>query len=68
MVLNFFVKFFSFLSHNVSQCVKIVSRRNLIKLIVTYSLKYKNYQRQIRNSQIERAKVAIANKSFKFAR
>lgn len=35
------------------------------KLIVTYSLKYKNYQRQIRNSQIERAKVAIANKSFK---
>lgn len=36
------------------------------KLIVTYSLKYKNYQRQIRNSQIERAKVAIANKCFKF--
>lgn len=35
------------------------------KLIVTYSLKYKNYQRQIRNSQIERAKVAIANKCFK---
>ena len=35
------------------------------KLIVTYSLKYKNYQRQIRNSQIERAKVAMANKSFK---
>ena len=35
------------------------------KLIVTYSLKYKNYQRQIRNSQIERAKVAIENKSFK---
>ena len=35
------------------------------KLIVTYSLKYKNYQKQIRNSQIERAKVAIANKSFK---
>ena len=35
------------------------------KLIVTYSLKYKNYQRQIRYSQIERAKVAIANKSFK---
>lgn len=25
------------------------------KLIVTYSIKYKNYQRQIRNSQIERA-------------
>ena len=35
------------------------------KLIVTYSLKYRNYQRQIRNSQIERAKVAISNKSFK---
>ena len=35
------------------------------KLIVTYSLKYRNYQRKIRNSQIERAKVAIANKSFK---
>ena len=35
------------------------------KLIVTYSLKYRNYQRQIRNSQIERAKVAIDNKSFK---
>ena len=35
------------------------------KLIVTYSLKYRKYQRQIRNSQIERAKVAIANKSFK---
>ena len=35
------------------------------KLIVTYSLKYRDYQRQIRNSQIERAKLAIANKSFK---
>lgn len=35
------------------------------KLIVTYSLKYKNYQRQIRNSQIERAKNAINTKSFK---
>ena len=35
------------------------------KLIVTYSLKYRNYQRQIRYSQIDRAKVAIANKSFK---
>ena len=35
------------------------------KLIVTYSLKYRNYQRQIRNSQIERAKGAIANKTFK---
>ena len=38
------------------------------KLIVTYSLKYRNYQRQIRNSQIERAKVAIANKTFKLDR
>lgn len=35
------------------------------KLIVTYSLKYRNYQRKIRNSQIERAKVAITNKTFK---
>lgn len=35
------------------------------KLIVTYSLKYRNYQRQIRNSQIERAKNAIATKSIK---
>lgn len=38
------------------------------KLIVTYSLKYRNYQRQIRNSQIERAKVAIANKNFKLGK
>lgn len=30
MVLNFFVKFLSFLLHNVSQCVGITSRRNLI--------------------------------------
>lgn len=35
------------------------------KLIVTYSLKYKNYQRKIRNSQIERAKNAITTKTFK---
>lgn len=35
------------------------------KLIVTYSIKYKNYQRQIRNSQIERAKSAITSKTFK---
>ena len=35
------------------------------KLIVTYSIKYKNYQRQIRNSQIERAKNAISTKTFK---
>lgn len=35
------------------------------KLIVTYSIKYRNYQRQIRNSQIERAKHAIENNSIK---
>lgn len=35
------------------------------KLIVTYSLKYRNYQRQIRNSQIERARKAINTKNFK---
>lgn len=35
------------------------------KLIVTYSIKYRNYQQQIRNSQIERAKQAIENNSIK---
>lgn len=35
------------------------------KLIVTFSLKYKNYQSLIRNSQIERAKKAMLNKSLK---
>lgn len=35
------------------------------KLIVTYSLKYRDYQRQIRNSQIERARNAISSKSVK---
>jgi len=35
------------------------------KLIVTYSIKYKEYQRQIRNSQIERAKIAINKSSIK---
>lgn len=35
------------------------------KLIVTYSIKYRNYQQQIRNSQIERAKQAIKNNSIK---
>ena len=35
------------------------------KLIVTYSLKYKNYQRKIRNNQIDRAKNAIATNSIK---
>ena len=35
------------------------------KLIVTYSIKYRNYQQQIRNSQIERAKQAIESNSVK---
>lgn len=35
------------------------------KLIVTYSLKYKDYQRRIRNNQIERAQKAIENNSIK---
>lgn len=35
------------------------------KLIVTYSIKYRNYQQQIRNSQVERAKQAIENNSIK---
>ena len=35
------------------------------KLIVTYSLKYKNYQRRIRNNQIERAQKAIETNSIK---
>ena len=35
------------------------------KLIVTYCLKYKNYQQRIRNNQIERAKKAIESKSIK---
>lgn len=35
------------------------------KLIVTFSLKYKYYQQQIRNNQIERAKKAMNNKNFK---
>ena len=34
------------------------------KLIVTFSLKYKNYQRQIRNSQIERAKKSIESNNI----
>lgn len=34
-------------------------------LIVTYSLKYKNYQQKIRNTQIERARKAIQNKNIK---
>ena len=35
------------------------------QLIVTYSLKYKNYMRNIRNGQIERARNAINSKNFK---
>lgn len=35
------------------------------KFIVTFSLKYKYYQRQIRNNQIERAQNAMNNKNFK---
>ena len=35
------------------------------KLIVTYSLKYRNYQRQIRSSQIERAQKTIASNPTK---
>ena len=33
------------------------------KIIVTYSIKYRDYQRVIRNSQIERAQKAITNNS-----
>lgn len=35
------------------------------KLIVTFSLKYKNYQQRIRNNQIERAQKAIETNSIK---
>lgn len=35
------------------------------KLIVTYSIKYRDYQRQIRNSQIERASKVINNNPSK---
>lgn len=35
------------------------------KFIVTYSLKYKNYQRNIRDSQIQRARKAINTKGIK---
>ena len=38
------------------------------KLIVTYSLKHKYYQQEIRNSQIERAKDKLNSKSFKLDR
>lgn len=35
------------------------------RLIVTYSIKYRDYQRKIRNSQIERAKKVIENNATK---
>lgn len=35
------------------------------RLIVTYSIKYRDYQRKIRNSQIERAQKAIENNPIK---
>lgn len=35
------------------------------KIVVTYSIKYRDYQRKIRNSQIERAQKAITSKSIK---
>lgn len=38
------------------------------KLIVTFSLKYKDYQRKIRNSQIERAQKAISTNNLKLDR
>lgn len=36
------------------------------KLIVTYSVKYKNYQRSIRGRQVERAEEALKSKDKKF--
>jgi transposase len=38
------------------------------KLIVTYSIKYKNYQRQIRSSQIERAQKAMDTNPTKISK
>jgi len=38
------------------------------RLIVTYSIKYKNYQRQIRNSQIERAQRLLASNPTKVSK
>jgi len=38
------------------------------KLIVTYSIKYKNYQRQIRNSQIERAQKVLDTNPTKISK
>jgi transposase len=38
------------------------------KLVVTYSIKYKNYQRQIRNSQIERAQKLLDSNPTKISK
>lgn len=38
------------------------------KLIVTYSIKYKNYQRQIRNSQVERAQKLLNSNPTKISK
>lgn len=38
------------------------------KLIVTYSIKYKNYQRQVRNAQIERAQKTIDTNPTKISK
>lgn len=38
------------------------------KLIVTYSIKYKNYQRQIRNSQIQRAQKLLDSNPTKISK
>jgi transposase len=38
------------------------------KLIVTYSIKYKNYQRQVRNSQIERAQKTMDTNPTKISK
>lgn len=35
------------------------------KIIITYSLKYRDYQKKIRDSQIERAQLAMKDKDFK---
>lgn len=38
------------------------------RLIITYSIKYKNYQRQIRNSQIERAQKVLNSNPTKISK
>ena len=55
------------LNYNKTFCKKRWIKENGLEqaLIVTYSLKYKNYQQKIRNAQIERAKKAIQNKNIK---